>query len=245
MTGADVLVDPSDLDLPEALREIEPDKALQRRMEILRDYADRSPQGGGKSIALRFLHSPARVLGTERVEGIELVRNRLERSADGSLRARPAGETATLETGLVLRAIGYRGKPLAGIPFDERRGVIANDGGRVVGADGHLTGEYVVGWAKRGPSGVIGTNKKCAAETVAVLAEDLASGRLQAHDPASRGPIAALLRSRQSDIVDFADWQAIDHHEQELGQPAGRPRVKLTRVDEMVDVLGRSLRETG
>jgi ferredoxin--NADP+ reductase len=245
MTGADVLVDPSDLELPEELRETEPDKALQRRMEILRDYAARPVHGGGKSIALRFLHSPAQVLGDERVEGVELVRNELRRGEDGSLRARPTEATTTLETGLVLRAIGYRGRPLADIPFDERRGVIANDGGRVVGPDGHLTGEYVVGWAKRGPSGVIGTNKKCATETVGLLAEDLASGRLPAHEPASRGAIAALLRSRQSDLVDFSDWQAIDRHEQELGEPAGRPRVKLTRVDEMVEVLGRSLRETG
>jgi ferredoxin--NADP+ reductase len=244
MTGAGVAIDPADLEIAPDLREEAPDKAAVRQMEILRDYADNGAAGNGKRIALRFLMSPVRVLGDDRVEGIELVRNELQRAEDGSLRARPTGELTTLETGLVLRAIGYRGKPLAGIPFDERRGVIANEDGRVTGPDGSLTGEYVVGWAKRGPSGVIGTNKKCATGTTTAVLEDLAEGRLPERGAASRESVVAFLRSRQSDLVEFADWQAIDEHEQGLGRPAGRPRVKLTTVDEMVGVLGPALRES-
>jgi ferredoxin--NADP+ reductase len=245
MTGAAVDIDPADLEIAADLRETEPGVAAVKRMEILRDYAALQGAGNGKRIALRFLASPTRVLGDERVEGIELVRNELQRAEDGSLRARPTGELTTLDTGLVLRAIGYRGRPLGDIPFDERRGVIANVDGRVLGPDDSLTGEYVVGWAKRGPSGVIGTNKKCAAGTTAALLEDLSAGRLQDRDAASRDSVAAFLRARQRDLVEFADWQAIDEHEQDLGRPAGRPRVKLARVDEMVGVLGRDLRETG
>jgi ferredoxin--NADP+ reductase len=131
----------------------------------------------------------------------------------------------------VFRAIGYRGTPLAEVPFDEERGLIANEGGRV------RRGEYVVGWAKRGPSGVIGTNKKDANETVDRLLEDLAAGRLLDPAPISDAAIEAFVRDRQPRLVDYEGWVQIDRHERGLGEPAGRPRVKLTRVEELLDVI--------
>ena len=140
--------------------------------------------------------------------------------------------------GLVIRSIGYRGRPLPGIPFDERRGLIRNAGGRVCEEDGTpRRGEYAVGWIKRGPSGVIGTNKKCASDTVAALLEDLAGGRL-AEPPESADE--GWVRARVPGLVTWRGWEAIDEHERARGAPAGRPRVKLVRVPEMLAVVGQN-----
>jgi ferredoxin--NADP+ reductase len=236
MSDADVSVNPSEVAVPSQFRERNPTKTAERNLALLQQYARSSGLPHGKRIALRFLLSPTRILGDGRVQAVELVRNRLVRSPDGSLRAQPTGAHATLATGLVLRAVGYRGRPIAGVPFDERRGTIANTDGRVIDADGRQTREYVVGWAKRGPSGVIGTNKRCALDTVRVLFQDLVAGRLAT--PVRGGAdIETFLRSRQPRLVGYADWQTLDHLEQELGRCAGRPRVKLTTVAEMVDVV--------
>ena len=169
------------------------------------------------------------------VTGVRVVRNRIEADASGRLRAVPTGEEEVIACGLVLRSIGYRGVPLAGIPFDERRGLIRNEGGRVIADEGgHATGEYVVGWVKRGPSGVIGTNKKDAADTVARILEDREAGRLNA--PADPTTDQDWLVERCPDLVTWEGWQAIDEHESALGAPQNRPRVKLVRTGEMLDV---------
>jgi len=168
------------------------------------------------------------------------VRNRIEPDASGSLRAVPSGEEEVMQCGLVLRSIGYRGRPLPGLPFDERRGLVRNTGGRVCGEDDEpCPGEYAVGWIKRGPSGVIGTNKKDAADTVARVIEDRDAGRL--NEPAKPGAeeIEAWLRERVPTLVTWRGWQAIDFHETGLGEPQGRPRVKLVSVPDMIDVAGR------
>jgi ferredoxin--NADP+ reductase len=134
----------------------------------------------------------------------------------------------------VLRSIGYRGAPLAGIPFDERRGLIRNAGGRVTDAsDVPCPGEYVVGWIKRGPSGVVGTNKKCAADTVARIVEDRDAGRLRAPATPAREEIEAWLRERAERLVTWDGWTAIDDHETAAGEPLGRPRVKLVRIPDI------------
>ncbi len=236
LNGADVAVSREEVTVPDDFRETKPSKTSQRNLDLLRQYAGRPRQGHAKRIALRFLLSPTRIVGERRVEGVELVRNRLERDEDGTLRARPTTERAVVSAGLVLRAVGYRGRPLPGVPFDERRGVIPNVNGRVMADDGAPTREYVVGWAKRGPSGVIGTNKRCAHDTVRMLIQDMVAGRLNAPipgDPAVRG----WLHDVQPDLVTYSDWETLDGHEQELGQRASRPRVKLTRVSDMFDVL--------
>lgn len=235
LSAADVAVDPVEVAVPDEFREQRPAKAAQRNLAILQQYAGRPARGHGKRIAVRFLLSPTRILGDGRVEAVEFVRNRLEREADGDLRAYPTGAGGRVPAGLVVRAIGYRGVPLAGVPFDARRGVIANVHGRVTAADGGHSREYVVGWAKRGPNGLIGTNKKCALETVRALVQDMVAGRLLAPIHGELG-VEPLLRSRQPGLVTYADWKTLDRHERDLGQPAGRPRVKLTRIGDMLEV---------
>jgi ferredoxin--NADP+ reductase len=149
----------------------------------------------------------------------------------------PTDREEVIECGLVLRSIGYRGRPLDEIPFDEGRGLIRNDRGRVCGDDGEpIGGEYCVGWIKRGPTGVIGTNKKDAADTVARVVEDAEAGRLpEPASPWDADSTAEWLLGAAPHVVEWDGWQAIDEHERGLGQPAGRPRVKLVRMDELVE----------
>ena len=232
LARADVVVDPTEL-------EVEHDDhspTARRNLEMLRELAARAPAGRSHRIELRFCRSPVEILGDGDgpVTGVRVVRNRLENG-----RAVPTGEEEMIPCGLVVRSIGYRGRPLPGVPFDEHRGLIRNDGGRVCDEDGApRVGEYAVGWIKRGPSGVIGTNKKCAADTVAALLEDRAGGRLNEPPAADGAAIEAWLRARVPALVTWHGWQAIDEHERELGAPAGRPRVKLVRIPEMLDVAG-------
>jgi ferredoxin--NADP+ reductase len=176
------------------------------------------------------------------VTGVRLAINRLEAGDDGRVGAVPTGEEEVLECGLVLRSIGYRGEPLAGIPFDERRGLVRNLGGRVCEADGEpCRGEYVVGWIKRGPTGVIGTNKKDAADTVARILEDRDAGLLGAPQDGSAEHVETWLAEQVPHAVTWAGWEAIDRHETGAGEPHGRPRVKLVRLEDMRGVaLSRS-----
>lgn len=236
LADADVIVDPADLDIPDELREDELDQTARKNVEILREYAERQPSGKRRRIVLKFLTSPVELLGDGRVEQVRVVRNELVRDEAGGLRARPTDREEIIEAGLVLRAIGYTGFAIPGVPFDERKGLIPNDGdGRVLGPDGApVPGLYTAGWIKRGPSGVIGTNKKCAQETVDALLGDFA-GR-ESTPPVDTDDVASVLRARVPHLVDYAGWELIDAHEKGLGEPQGRPRVKLTLVDEMVRI---------
>ena len=233
LARADVVVDPAELEVDAG----DASPSVRRNLEMLRELAARRPAGRSHRIELRFCRSPVEILGDGddgRVEGLRVVRNRLD---DG--RAVPTGEEEVIPCGLVIRAIGYRGRPLPGVPFDDRRGLIRNDGGRVCEEDGTpRTGEYAVGWIKRGPSGVIGTNKKCASDTVAQLLDDLHAGRLPERAAPGGDAVEAWLRARVPGLVTWSGWQAIDEHEQGLGAPHGRPRVKLVRVPEMLAVAG-------
>jgi ferredoxin--NADP+ reductase len=228
LAGADVIVDPSDLVLDAASEAaLEQDRERARRnVDILNEYAAREPEGKPRRIVLRFLTSPLAILGEGKVEAIEIVRNELVEES-GRIVARPTGETETIECGLVLRSVGYRGVPLPGVPFDERACVIPNEGGRVVGAER----TYAAGWIKRGPSGVIGTNKKDATETVELLLEDAREGRLAAPNPRD---LAELLEEKGADFVEYEGWQAIDAAERSAGEPLGRPRVKLTAWERLL-----------
>lgn len=249
LADADVIVDSEELERSLAVEDqaAAEDITSRRNVEILREYAAREPAGHDRRIVLRFMLSPTTLLPAEngRLGAVELVRNELVAAPDGRLRAQASEERETIEAGLVFRAIGYRGIALPGVPFDERAAVIPNVGGRVTDPDSGdpLPGEYVVGWIKRGPSGVIGTNKRDAQETVDALLTDL--GALEEAAPA--GPthvpgisdaaaIEALVRSRQPLLVPYEGWEAIDRHERALGEPAGRPRVKLTRIEELLRV---------
>jgi ferredoxin--NADP+ reductase len=208
-----------------------------RNLEVLGEYARRASEGRARRLVLRFAVSPIEIRGDGRVEEIELAVNELREDADGVVRAHATGVTETLACDLVLRSVGYRGVALPGVPFDDTRATIPHDGGRVTGPGGKpLRGEYCVGWIKRGPSGVIGTNKKCATDTVAGLLEDAAAGRLHAPADPSPGAIDALLAERGVVVVDHDAWTRIDAHERALGAAAGRPRVKLCRRDQLLDV---------
>ena len=244
---ADVFVDPAELELdPHSAVWLESEDAsptVRRNVAMLREFAARPPAGESHRIELRFCRSPVEILGNGDgpVTGLRLVRNRLEPDSGGGVRAVASDEQEVIPCGLVIRSIGYRGRPLPGVPFDERRGLIRNDGGRVCEEDGTpRVGEYAVGWIKRGPSGVIGTNKKCAADTVARLLDDLARGRLNTPPAASGDAIEPWLRTRVPGLVTWRGWEAIDEHERGLGAPAGRPRVKLLRVPEMLAVAGQN-----
>jgi ferredoxin--NADP+ reductase len=236
---AGVEVDPMDLELDEhSMRflEQEAEPTAKRNVEVLREYAAAGPKDASHRVILRFLRSPVEILGEGEngpVTGVKVVKNRIEPTEHGGLRAVPTDETQLIECGLVLRSIGYRGRPVDDIPFDERRGLIRNEGGRVVNKDGHVqTGEYAVGWIKRGPSGVIGTNKKDAADTTAKVIADAEAGLLGA--PSVDEDPAALYAQRAPDAVTWEGWQAIDEAEKAAGEPHGRPRVKLVRLADLV-----------
>jgi ferredoxin--NADP+ reductase len=242
MVEADIDVDPAEVELDDLSREyLESDEAditTRKNVEIFTDFAQRRPEGKPRKIVLRFLRSPVEIQGDGKVERIVIARNELHRDDSGAIRPRDTGERETIECGVVFRSIGYKGIGLEGVPFDERRGVIPNEGGRVTDPDGGspAPGQYAVGWIKRGPSGVIGTNKKDAQETVDNLVEDAAAERLPAPAGArDRMSIVELLEERAPDHITFEGWQAIDAAEQERGKPLGRPRVKFVRVDEMLD----------
>jgi ferredoxin--NADP+ reductase len=242
LSRAAPVVDPEELELDEASRawlENDADPTAKRNYELLRDYAARPVGDASHRITFRFLRSPVELLGAGEdghVTGMRIVHNRIERGGDGSLRAVATDRQEVIPCGLVIRSIGYRGVPLGDVPFDERRGLIRNDGGRVCTEDGDpLPGEYAVGWIKRGPSGVIGTNKKDAADTVARIVADAEAGRLPEPAEADADATAAWLRGCAPGVVEWDGWKAIDEHERALGEPAGRPRVKLVTVDELVD----------
>jgi ferredoxin/flavodoxin---NADP+ reductase len=250
MTDADVHVDPSELHLDPLSREFlenEADITARKNVEILEEFCRKEPEGKRRRIVLRFLTSPIEIKGDGKVESVVVGRNELYRDESGAIRPRDTGEREEIECGLVLRSIGYKGIATEGVPFDERRGVIPNEGGRILDPDrgGPMPGQYVVGWIKRGPSGVIGTNKKDAQETVENLFEDLAAGRLPQPPRADRDAIEELLRERQPDFVSFDGWRAIDRAERERGEPQGRPRVKFCRIDEMVEVASSAERVAG
>jgi ferredoxin--NADP+ reductase len=239
MTDADVFVDPRDIEvdpLSRAWLESEAASSTQRKnVEILTGYAGRAPEGKRRRIVLRFLVSPLELLGAERVEGIRICRNELRDEGTG-LRACSTDTIEELGCGIVFRSIGYRGTPLHGLPFDEARGTIPHEAGRILDSRGaQLRGDYVVGWIKRGPTGIIGTNKRDAQETVDELFEDLDAGRLNEPADPSRDSLEELLAERAPDHVTYSGWEAIDAAEKAAGEPHGRPRVKLTRTEELLD----------
>ncbi|MGN6664314.1 MAG: FAD-dependent oxidoreductase [Solirubrobacterales bacterium] len=246
MEDADVVVDPQEVELDPAsqayLESDEADKTTKVNVETLKEFSERQPEGKKQRIVLRFLASPVEIKGDGKVESIVIGRNELVEEG-GALRARDTGEREELECGLVLRSVGYTGIPIEGVPFDERRGLILNEGGRVLDSHdaGHKAGHYTAGWIKRGPSGVIGTNKKDALETVQHLFADVESGTLLEPESPDPGAVEDLLREKGVRYVSFEDWQSIDQAEVGRGEPHGRPRVKFVRVEEMLETLGERL----
>jgi ferredoxin--NADP+ reductase len=239
LTQADIVIDPAEMELDEASREYiesdECDPTQRRNVEIFTDFSQRQTEGKPKRVVLRFCCSPVEIKGDGKVESIVIARNELYRDESGAIRARDTGEREEIECGLVLRSIGYKGMGLDGIPFDTDRGVIPNEAGRVTHPESgeQVAGHYAVGWIKRGPSGVIGTNKKDAQDTVDSLIADLEAGKVPEREEGENS-VEELLAER-SDHVTYVGWQAIDQAEVSAGEPHGRPRVKFCSVEEMLE----------
>ncbi len=248
MADADVIVRGDEAELDELSRaqvEASGDRALHKKVDILQGYAARQPAGKTRKLHIRFLTSPVEVVddGQGRVAGLKLVRNVLVASDIGTLNAKATDQFEDLPVGLVFRSVGYRGVALPDVPFHERWGVILNEAGRVIDPDSKQPrrGEYAAGWIKRGPSGVIGTNKPDAVETVNAMLDDLAEGQVLEPAKPSAAEAEALVRARQPLVFTYADWQRLDALEQERGAALNRPRVKFTSVDEMLAALGRKV----
>jgi ferredoxin--NADP+ reductase len=240
LAGADIIVDPAELEGVLA----EEDTRVKRNLEVLHEFASRPPTGKAKTLVLRFLVSPVAIHGDERVESIEVVHNRLE-ARDGRLVAVAGDERETIRCGLVFRSVGYHGVALPEVPFDESRGTIHNARGRVLDAAGeHLGGVYCAGWIKRGPTGIIGTNKKDATETVQFLLEDVEAGKIVHSESTTADAVDALLEERGARPVVYGGWLAIDALERSRGEPLGRPRVKLVTWDELLDAAEAVAYET-
>ncbi|SFM40351.1 Anaerobic selenocysteine-containing dehydrogenase [Halopseudomonas yangmingensis] len=232
--GLQLLVDPADLQLDEiSARQLEQPEFAEARhnLSLLREIAAR-PQAEGKRIRFMFYTSPSRFTAVDgRVSAVQAQRTELVRNAAGQLEARAAADSLEIPAALVVHAIGYQGSAIDGLPFDQRRGVIGNAGGRVEADDQQH--DYVAGWIKRGASGVIGSNRQCASESVQRLLEDFGSSL-----PNLAGDgIDTLLAERQLEIVSLADWRLLDQHEQARGRIEGRTRRKLVKVDEMLAVI--------
>jgi ferredoxin/flavodoxin---NADP+ reductase len=243
LEGVDTIVDAADLTLdPASETALANDRNATRNMDTLRKYAEKTEHSAPRRITMRFLASPVEVIddGNGKVGGLKIEKNRLDIKSDGSVAAKGTGEYETLPVQLVLRSVGYRGVPLVGVPFNEATGTIANLEGRVTRQNtGEIVpGQYVVGWAKRGPSGIIGTNKPDSAATVAKMVEDAAT--LPGIADAERDPakIVELLDSRNIQYITFEQWQKLNAAEVSRGEPHGRPRVKFVRVPEMLEIAG-------
>ena len=240
LDGVDLRVDPADMELDPVSRDWLDEEGTftaRKNVELLREFAARPSRGDARRrIDLRFLRSPVEIRGTGNVKAIAVRRNEVVRTEDGTLRARALDEDVeTIECGLILRSVGYRAVPLPDVPFDERSFVLPNERGRVLTPDGDLLpGIYAVGWIKRGPTGILGTNKRDAAETVNCLVEDLRAGSLPQPPKPAREQIDNLLAERRPDLVTTEGWRAINAQELERGEREQRPRVKLASREELL-----------
>jgi ferredoxin--NADP+ reductase len=229
--------------LSQKMLERSQDRGTMKKIEILQGYTVRKPSNRSRQLIVRFLVSPVELIGNEagQVAAMRLVKNELYSTEAGTLRPRPTDRIEKLLVGLVFRSVGYRGVPLPGVPFNEKWGVILNQKGRVLIPDTQepVAGEYTAGWVKRGPSGIIGTNKPDALETVTCMLKDLSKGLTLTPSHPEVATAKALIRQRQPNYFSYEDWLRLDEIEVARGQEMGRPRVKFTRIEDMLAALGR------
>ena len=230
--------EPDSLTLGELERK--PDRAAQTKIELIKKASERVPSKS-KKIIIRFLVSPVEIIAGEnnRVKSVKVVRNRLYKSDDGSLRPKPTDETEEIPTDLVFRSVGYRGIPLQGVPFDDDLGVIPNQKGRILDKTGGspISGLYNTGWIKRGPTGVIGTNKIDSGETIGCMIEDIERENTLRPEFTSPESIKELLEEKH---ISYDEWLRVDSFEKKEGEKQGRPRVKVTRLEEILRVLEKT-----
>ena len=240
---ADVMIEENALELDaesQHILETISGKDTKKNIEILKQMSAMAASGKKRKVHFLFLASPLEISGDGKVEKIRMVRNQLVKKEDGSLRPQATDKIVEEDAGLVFRSIGYHGKPLADLPFDQKSGTIPNEFGQVKDPEnGNLlrNREYVAGWIKRGPSGVIGTNKQDAVETVHRMLETFLKEKMESGKNVSNPDIVLLLEKRKVEFVSFADWKLLDAHEIEAGQKQGRPRVKLTSTAEMLEIF--------
>jgi ferredoxin--NADP+ reductase len=238
LPGVDVIIDPADTVIDpataEQLSQSDVEPAARLKAALAEEISRRPPTGATRRIVFKYRRSPTRFCGANKLSSVRLARNTLVPNGDGSISVQTGPESDELSTGLVLEAVGHRGVAVKGVPFDVVRGVIPNHQGRVLASPGGepLPGVYVTGWIKRGPSGVIGSNKRCARETVTQLVADAATGVVVAAPDQS--DFRELLRRRQPNTIGFDGWRRIDAAETRAGQRRGRPRIKFTEAAAML-----------
>ena len=243
LAEADVVVEQNVLELDaesQQILETDASNDTKKNIEILKQISLRDVSAKKRRVHFLFLSSPVEISGNDKVEKISLVRNQLLKREDGSLAAQPTEKINEAAAELVFRSIGYHGQPLPDLPFDQKSGTIPNECGQVKDPENGnklRNREYVAGWIKRGPSGVIGTNKQDAVETVHRMLETFLNEKMEAGKNCANPDIVPLLENRKVEYVSFADWKLIDAHETEAGQKQGRPRVKLTSIAEMLSVI--------
>ncbi|OBA80127.1 NADP oxidoreductase [Mycobacterium sp. 1164966.3] len=232
LEGVDVVLDPAELEGISDEDAAAVGKVCKQNIAVLRGYAGREPRPGHRRMVFRFRTSPIEIKGDGKVERIVLGRNELVTDESGRVTARDTGEREELPVQLVVRSVGYRGVPTPGLPFDEKNATIPNTAGRVESS----RNEYVVGWIKRGPTGVIGTNKKDSQDTVDTLLSDLGGAELADFPPDHADKLTEWLAQRQPKLITSAHWDVIDRFERAAGEPQGRPRVKLPNLAELLRV---------
>jgi len=246
MEDADVFTLPDEVQLDElskAEMASDPDPTIQKKVEMLQGYALHQPSGKARKLYIRFLVSPTELVGDARgnVVKMRIVHNTLVKSDTGTLSAKATDQTEELEVGMVFRSVGYRGAPLPDVPFNDRWGVILNEHGRVIDPNTKQprVGEYTSGWIKRGPSGVIGTNKPDSVDTVNGMIEDLQKGATLSPTQTNTASVEQFICNHQPRFITFADWLKLDQLEVANGAKLGRPRLKFTNVEEMLKAVGK------
>lgn len=245
MHDAQVRVLPEEAELDDLTKkhlEENPDTTVQKKVALLQEVAAAPDAGKSRDLTIRFLVSPTNISENDgRVAGVDIVHNELYETDNGTMRPRATEKTQHLDCGLIFRSVGYLGVPLKDVPFHAKWGVIPNEKGRVTEfeSDKPLAGEYCAGWIKRGPTGLIGTNKGDAIETVECMLEDAKAGNVLKPEHATADAAEQFIRQRQPAFFSYDHWRTLDEHEINLGKEAGRPRVKLTTVESMLEALGK------
>ncbi|MDM8527747.1 FAD-dependent oxidoreductase [Anaerolineales bacterium HSG24] len=243
LTAADAFVVPEEAQLDalsQQLLDESTDRMTKKKVEIIQSFIPNKRTDKPQALTVRFLASPVELIGDEngQLKAMRLVKNELYQSKDGSLRPRATEQFETLSVDLLFRSVGYRGLPIEGVPFNDSWGIISNDGGRVVDYETKavITGEYAAGWIKRGPSGIIGTNKPDAVATVKLMMEDLAAGKTLTPAHPTAAEAEAFVKQQQPQYFTYEDWLKLDEAELAKGKEQGRPRVKFTKIEDMLAV---------
>ncbi|MFI5362757.1 MAG: FAD-dependent oxidoreductase [Elusimicrobiota bacterium] len=240
LSGADLVVKPEEAAVDAVSQKELADANVKKKVDYVQKHSALGEGSKERKVRLRFRVSPVEVVGTNgRVTSVRLEKNKLIDDGKGRVKCVGIGEFETIEVGMILRSVGYRGVPIPGVAFDEKSGHIPNEAGRVTVGGAALPGEYVVGWAKRGPSGLIGTNRADSVATVSVMIDDVKSGRVAAKPADVRSPsaVAKILDAKRVRPVSFDQWKKLDGLERANGAEHGKIREKFTRIEDMIEAL--------